>query len=85
MTRSHVLPHCSNAKIRAARKEAWEGKNPGSVSVFLSNSRWGISLLRSLEPGQQGWTDGLFGRWRNGLYQEHQIDYLSPLVSFRFC
>ena len=29
MTRSHVLLHCKNPKLTAARLEAWEGKNPG--------------------------------------------------------
>jgi hypothetical protein len=28
MTRSHVLLHCPNEKLRAARTEAWEEKNP---------------------------------------------------------
>ena len=31
MTRSRALLHCTNAKLRAARAEAWEGKNPGSI------------------------------------------------------
>jgi hypothetical protein len=30
MTRSHVLLHCPNAKIRTAREKAWEGEHPGS-------------------------------------------------------
>jgi len=29
MTRSHVLLHCANARLCAAREEAWENKNPG--------------------------------------------------------
>ena len=29
MTRSHVLLHCKDPKLVAARSEAWEGKNPG--------------------------------------------------------
>jgi len=49
MTRSHVLLHCTNAKIRAAREEAWEGKNPGDIGVLLSNPRWERCLLRFLE------------------------------------
>jgi hypothetical protein len=40
MTRSHVLLHCLNAKLRAAREKAWEGKNPGGVRVLLANPRW---------------------------------------------
>jgi hypothetical protein len=43
MTRSHVLLH---SKIRAAREEAWEGKDPDSVRVLLSNPRWERRLLR---------------------------------------
>jgi hypothetical protein len=49
MTRSRVLFYCSNAKIRAAHEEAWEGKDPGSVRVLLSNPRWESRLLRLLE------------------------------------
>jgi hypothetical protein len=39
MTRSHVLLHCPNAKLRAAREEALE-KTRGGVRVFLANPRW---------------------------------------------
>jgi hypothetical protein len=46
MTRSHVLLHCPNAKIRT---KAWKGKDPGSVKVLLSNSRWEKRLLKFLE------------------------------------
>jgi hypothetical protein len=35
MTRSHVLPHCPNARVRAARVEAWDDKEPGSIRVLL--------------------------------------------------
>jgi len=49
MTRSHVLLHCANAKLRAAREGAWENKNPGSIRVLLSNPRWERQLLRFLE------------------------------------
>jgi hypothetical protein len=31
MSRVHVLMNCRNPKVMAARAEAWEGKNPGSV------------------------------------------------------
>jgi hypothetical protein len=71
MTRSHVLLHCPNAMIRVAREEAWEGKDPGSVRVLVSNPRWERNLLRFLEllgvgrvmddgideeeAGQRGW------------------------------
>jgi hypothetical protein len=49
MTRSHVLLHCPNAKLRAARAEAWEDKNPGGVRVLLANPRWERRLVRFLE------------------------------------
>jgi hypothetical protein len=49
MARSHVLLHCPNAKIRAARGEAREGKDLGSVRVLLSNPRWERRLLGLLE------------------------------------
>jgi hypothetical protein len=32
MTRSHVLLHCRNLRLVAARTEAWEGRNPGGAS-----------------------------------------------------
>ena len=52
MTRPHTLLHCTNAKLRAARAEAWEGKGPGSIRVLLNNLRWERRLLRFLElPG----------------------------------
>jgi hypothetical protein len=54
MTRSHVLPHCPNARLAAARVEAWEGKDPGGVRVLLSNPRWRGDFLGSwncLESG----------------------------------
>jgi len=40
MTRSHVLLHCTIAQLRAAREEAWEGKDPGGIRVLLNNPRW---------------------------------------------
>ena len=40
MSRSHVLLHCKNPKLAAARREAWEGKNPGGVWVLIANPRW---------------------------------------------
>jgi len=54
MTRSHVLLHCANAKLRAAREGAWENKNPGSIRVLLSNPRWERRLLRFLEMSEVG-------------------------------
>ena len=49
MTRSHALLHCMNDNLRAARAEAWEGKDPGSIRVLLNNPRWERRLLRFLE------------------------------------
>jgi hypothetical protein len=46
---SHVLLHCPNAKLRAARAEAWEDKNPGGVWVLLVNPRWERRLVKFLE------------------------------------
>jgi hypothetical protein len=36
ITRSHVLLHYLNAKLRVAREEVWEGKDLGGVRVLLS-------------------------------------------------
>jgi hypothetical protein len=49
MTQSHVLLHCPNDKLRAARTEAWEGKNPGGVRVLLANPRWKRRFVKFLE------------------------------------
>jgi hypothetical protein len=49
MTRSHVLLHCPNAKLRGARAEAWEGKDPGGVRVLLANPRWERRFAKFLE------------------------------------
>jgi hypothetical protein len=49
MTRSHVLLHCPNAELRAARAEAWEGKDPGGVRVLLANPRRERRLAKFLE------------------------------------
>ena len=49
MTRSRALLRCAGAKLRAARAEAWEGKNPESVRVLLMYPRWERRLLRFLE------------------------------------
>jgi len=48
MSRSHVPLHRPNAKLRAARVEAWEGKDPGSIRV-LANPRWEKRFLKFLE------------------------------------
>jgi hypothetical protein len=54
MTRSHVLLHCPNARLRAARIEAWEGKDPGGVRVLLANPRWERRLVKFLELSGAG-------------------------------
>jgi ribonuclease HI len=54
MIRSHVLLHCPNAKLRAARREAWEGKDPGGVRVLLANPRWERRLVKFLELSEVG-------------------------------
>jgi hypothetical protein len=56
MTRSHVLLHCPNAKLRAAREEAWEGKTPGGARVLLVNPRWGRRFVKYLELSGVGRT-----------------------------
>jgi hypothetical protein len=56
MTRSHVLLHCKNPKLVAARLEAWEGKNPGGVRVLLANTRWERRFVRFLELSGVGRT-----------------------------
>jgi ribonuclease HI len=59
-TRSHALLHCPNATLVAARAEAWDGRDPGSVRVLLSNPRWEGRFLRFLEISGMGRTvDGL--------------------------
>jgi hypothetical protein len=52
--RSHVLLHCPSAKLRTARAEAWEGKNPGGVRVLLANSRWERRFVKFLELSGKG-------------------------------
>jgi len=54
MTRSHVLLHCGNVRLRSAHVEAWETKNPGSIRVLLSNPRWEHRLLIFLELSRVG-------------------------------
>ena len=49
MTRSNTLLYYTNDNPRAARAEAWEGKNPGSIRVLLNNPRWEGRLLHFLE------------------------------------
>jgi hypothetical protein len=49
MSRSHVLLHCPNDRLTAARLEAWEGKDRGGVRVLLANPRWERWFLKFLE------------------------------------
>jgi hypothetical protein len=49
MTHYHVLLHCPNERLRAARVEAWEGKDPGGVRVLLVNPRWERRFVKFLE------------------------------------
>jgi hypothetical protein len=56
MNRSHVLLHCRNPRLVEARREAWEGKNPGGVRVLLANPRWERRFVRFLELSGVGRT-----------------------------
>ena len=49
MTRSHVLLHCPNPRLRHARLGAWERKDPGGVRVLLVNTRWKRRFVEFLE------------------------------------
>jgi len=58
MTQSRVLLHYPNDKLQTARREAWEGKNPGGVRVLLANPKWGRRFVRFLELPGMGRTVG---------------------------
>jgi hypothetical protein len=47
-TRSHVLLHCTNGRLVAAR-QAWGGVHPGGVRMLLASPRWERRLLHFLE------------------------------------
>jgi hypothetical protein len=49
MTCSRVLLHCLNERVRSARVEAWEEKDPGGVREFLANPRWERRFVKFLE------------------------------------
>ena len=51
---SHVLLHYPSSTLAAARQDAWEGRDPGSVRVILSNARWKRRLVRFLELSEVG-------------------------------
>jgi hypothetical protein len=40
---------CLNAKLREARAEGWEGKDPGGVRVLFANPRWERRFTKFLE------------------------------------
>jgi len=56
VTRSHVLLHCPNEKLRSAKIEEWEGKNLGGVRVLLAIPRWKRRFVRFLESSRVGRT-----------------------------
>jgi hypothetical protein len=56
MSRAHVLMNCRNPQVMAARVEAWEGKNPGSVRRLLADPRWEKRFVRFLELSGVGRT-----------------------------
>jgi hypothetical protein len=49
MSRAHALLNCRNPRVAAARTEAWEGKNPGSVRRLLADPRWEKRFVHFLE------------------------------------
>jgi hypothetical protein len=49
MTRSHVLLHCHNQRLVAARQQAWGNVTPSGIKALLANPRWGSRLLRFLD------------------------------------
>jgi hypothetical protein len=54
MTRLHVLLHCTNERLVAARQKAWGDARPGSVRVLLASPRWESRLLRFLDQSGVG-------------------------------
>jgi len=44
-----VNPYHFSECLAAARREAWEDRDPGGIRVLLSNPRWEKRLLRFLE------------------------------------
>jgi hypothetical protein len=44
-----VLLRRPNVKLRVAREEAWEGRDPGGIRVLLSNPQWESRLLKFLK------------------------------------
>jgi hypothetical protein len=56
MTRSHVLLHCPNERLRAANAEVREGKDPGGAGVLLANPRCERRFVKFLELSGVGRT-----------------------------
>jgi hypothetical protein len=56
MNRSNVLLHCRKPRLLEARREAWEGRNPGGVRVLLADPRWERRFVRFLELSGVGRT-----------------------------
>jgi hypothetical protein len=73
MTRSHVLLHCSNARIVAARQEALGNTHTGSIRVLLSYPCWEKRLLNFLDLSGVG---RIMGRRRNPSHEDGRVDYL---------
>jgi ribonuclease HI len=61
MSRAHALLNCRNPRVAAARAEAGEGKNPGSVRRLLADPRWEKRFVHFLELSGVGRTlaDGI--------------------------
>jgi hypothetical protein len=49
MTRSHVLLHCPNETLAAARAKAWGDVRPNGVQAVLASPRWESRLIFFLE------------------------------------
>ena len=46
--------HCSNARLAAARTEAWEGQDPRGIRVLLADRRGEKHFLKFLELSRAG-------------------------------
>jgi ribonuclease HI len=56
ISRAHVLLNCWNLRVVAARPEAWERKNPGTVRRLLADPRWEKRFMRFFELSGVGRT-----------------------------
>jgi hypothetical protein len=61
MTHFHVLLHCPNEWLWAARAGTWEGKDPGGFRVLPANPKWERRFVKFLELSWVGRTmaDGM--------------------------